>query len=916
MRRPLAVVALAAALLVPIVALAAGGTAQLARDLAGAGGTLAYHRDTGFARFYSAAPDAAALSAAGRWRSPEWVARRFLSTYGPLFGIDDADAQLALLSDDGSDSRTVLRFAQVHDGIPVLGGEFVLQVAGGSVTTVSGEAAPVKGVANEATVAAVAAANVARQAIGKARDLPPESLLTSEPQLAIYYPPLLGPGPERAALVWRLEVTSAQVPSMRELALIDATSGALALHFDSGEQARARAVYDALGGTALPGTLVRSEGSAASGDAEVDAGYDYSGDFYDFYFDRFGRDSFDGLGATLVTSIRYGGSCPNAFWNGEQANFCAGLTVDDVVAHEYSHAVTQYTSGLFYYYQSGALNEGMSDVFGEMIDLSNGSADDTAGVRWQVGEYSSLGVLRDMKNPPAYSDPDRLTSPYWYCAYSAQDNGGVHTNSTVLGKAGYLMVDGGTFNGYTITGLGIDKSAAIFYEMQVHLLTSGSDYEDVHEALPQACRNLVGSDGITEGDCDQVVAVVDATEMDQPPAVCGRSEAPYCPDGQVCTDLFYDDLEHPDLGRWTTYSLAGGNIWYYPQNPNPYFDMTYATSGTTNMFGDDVSGIHDGVIAMTSDVALPAGTQAYLRFNHSYLFEYGGSSYYDAGVVEYSLDGGNTWLDAADLFDANGYRGTVSSAYGNPLGGRPAFVAGSLGYTSSRLDLSSLAGQSVRFRFRIGLDADVGAWGWFIDDVRLYTASETPTPPGFSVSIDGGALYTNSTSVVLSLSAATGYNEMQVSNDGGFAGAAWEPFAATKAWQISEYGTSAIPRVVYVRFRDGAANEETRSDDIILDRAGPTGSVHATVSGSGMAIGSQVVLQLSASDDASGVAGMILADDSLFTGASWQSFASTAAWSGGSGIVYARFRDGAGNESAAYTAAYIAVPQRYLPLLQ
>src|SRR5678809_204665 len=92
--------------------------------------------------------------------------------------------------------------------------------------------------------------------------------------------------------------------------------------------------------------------------------------------------------------------------------------------------VTQYTSNLFYYYQSGAINESLSDVFGEFIDQTNGHGNDAPSVKWLLGEdVAGLGAIRDMKNPSSFGQPDRMTSPYYYTG--SGDSGGVHTNSGV-----------------------------------------------------------------------------------------------------------------------------------------------------------------------------------------------------------------------------------------------------------------------------------------------------------------------------------------------------------------------------------------------------------------------------------------------------------------------------------------------------
>src|SRR4029077_3318528 len=183
---------------------------------------------------------------------------------------------------------------------------------------------------------------------------------------------------------------------------------------------------------------------------------------------------------------------------------------------------------LFNYYQSGAISESLSDVWGELIDQGNSRGNDAPGVRGLTGEaVPGLPPVRNMANPPALGSPDKMTSPLY--ALAATDNGGVHINSGINNKAAFLMVDGGTFNGQTVTGLGATKVAKIYYEAQTHLLTSGSDYGDLYNALNQACTNLVGTaTGITALDCDQVGNATLAVEMNQQPASSFNTEAAFC----------------------------------------------------------------------------------------------------------------------------------------------------------------------------------------------------------------------------------------------------------------------------------------------------------------------------------------------------------------------------------------------------
>ena len=138
---------------------------------------------------------------------------------------------------------------------------------------------------------------------------------------------------------------------------------------------------DAAGGPAV----VRREGGAVSTVVDVNKAYDYLGETYEFYHSRFGRDSIDGAGMPMRATVRacdYRYSCPydNAFWDGEQMVFGQGYAAaDDVVGHELTHGVTQHTSRLFYISEAGAINESLSDIMGQFIDLANGTDDDAAG---------------------------------------------------------------------------------------------------------------------------------------------------------------------------------------------------------------------------------------------------------------------------------------------------------------------------------------------------------------------------------------------------------------------------------------------------------------------------------------------------------------------------------------------------------
>ena len=666
---------------------------------------ISYHATTGKVRFIGADVQQPIPQMPGLATSATCVegARAFLSAYGALFGLSDQSRELVVMRERTADGgRAFVRFQQVYEGIPVLGGELIVQMDSHlRVISAHGEVLPDVNVDMGSSIGAEAAREKAMRLVAKHYGLFETTLTATKPELWVYSPILLGaPGPCLVTLVWRMDVTSSDLLPVRELVLVDATRGNLVLHFDQIGAAKSRQVYDngndAQAG--LPGNgPVRGEGWGPTGIPSVDDAYSYLGDTYDFYYSVHGRDSIDDAGMPLICTARYcepWGACPypNAYWTGSQVVFGQGFSVaDDVVAHELTHGVTRHESNLFYFVQSGAINEALSDIWGEFVDLSNGKGNDDASVRWLIGEDLPDGAVRSLSNPPDLGCPDKMSSALFQCGL--EDNGGVHTNCGVGSKAAYLMTDGGTFNGITVTGLGITKVAQIFYEVQTNLLTSGADYQDLYDALIQASVNLIGTSGISRADVQQVRNAVDATEMNLRPADCTAVESPLC-DGGLAKTLFFDDMEDSALGNWVAVPIVGGSEWYYVSN--------YAASGDSSLWGSNQATVSDSYAFMDSAVRLPSN--ALLHFGHAFDFESWGSDLYDGGVIEYRIDGSATWHDAGPLIVENGYNGTIDDCCDNPLAGRSAFTGASYGYISTYLDLATLAGQNVRFRFRIGTD--------------------------------------------------------------------------------------------------------------------------------------------------------------------------------------------------------------------
>jgi Zn-dependent metalloprotease len=235
-----------------------------------------------------------------------------------------------------------------------------------------------------------------------------------------------------------------------------------------------RTIYDAKGTETLPGTKVRSEGDKAVKDVAVDEAYDGLGATFDLYSEVYGRDSIDGKGLPLVASVHYGQKYDNAFWNGDQMVFGDGdgevfgrFTASvSVIGHELTHGVTQYSAGLAYANQAGALNESVSDVFGALVEQYR-EGQTAAKASWLIGAgLFTSGVkgvaLRSMKAPgTAYDDPvlgkDPQPAHMKDFDRTRDDNGGVHINSGIPNHAFYLAAR-------AIGGRAWEKAGQVWYD--------------------------------------------------------------------------------------------------------------------------------------------------------------------------------------------------------------------------------------------------------------------------------------------------------------------------------------------------------------------------------------------------------------------------------------------------------------------
>ncbi|HSO12481.1 MAG TPA: M4 family metallopeptidase [Anaerolineales bacterium] len=275
-----------------------------------------------------------------------------------------------------------------------------------------------------------------------------------------------------------------------------------------------RIVYDAKNGSTLPGTAIRNEGDPPSSDIAVNEAYDGSGATYDLFKELYQRNSIDGNGMRLDSTVHYQKGYDNAFWDGEQMVYGDGdenLPVSerlfnrftiaiDIIGHELTHGVTQFEAKLNYSQQPGALNESMSDVFGSLVkqrhlNQTADQADWIIGAGLLTANVNGIGI-RSMKAPgTAYDDPvlGKDPQPAHMKDYvtTISDNGGVHINSGIPNRAFYITA-------VELGGYAWEKAGQIWYVALKNKLTSNSNFQDCANFTYQTAGELYGAGSIQQ----------------------------------------------------------------------------------------------------------------------------------------------------------------------------------------------------------------------------------------------------------------------------------------------------------------------------------------------------------------------------------------------------------------------------------
>jgi len=409
------------------------------------------------------------------------------------------------------DGTTQTRYQQLIDGAEVLGGQVtVFRDTAGVSTAVVGAHYPGLAPVNSVRLTRADALATAVEALGSAGTR--SATLRIDPRDGrLYYEVET----QRSAHRWIQWVDAATgnvtkkydavaegegVGVKGDRKQIDTTlaSGSWRLVSSDGRQV----THDAGNRTVLPGTIMTDANNiwdlilpgspSPSQPPAVDAHY-YGNLVDDFYGDTFSRNSIDDAGMPIISTVHYDVGYCNAFWNGVQMTYgdgdgaaCLPLSGGlDVVGHELTHGVTEFTSGLIYENESGALNESFSDMMGNTAEFyaDGRGLDPAAKPDWLIGEdVIPAGVyggaeagFRNMADPRADGDPDHYSER----ATGTSDNGGVHTNSGIPNHAYYLAVNGGRNAGcgispsghrhiadcdVSVRALGLDRASDIFYK--------------------------------------------------------------------------------------------------------------------------------------------------------------------------------------------------------------------------------------------------------------------------------------------------------------------------------------------------------------------------------------------------------------------------------------------------------------------
>lgn len=669
----------------------------------------------------------------------------------------------------GVDDRTYQRFRQYRDGAPVLGGDLIGQTDNrGYLRQLSGYFA-----ANNLFVAPAAAAlNIPDDELEAAAK---RALVEDYPQ-ALQWNAIDHGDTWASATPWkpssafpfhRCRTLEIQEPAggRAEMVYLDLRTGKVvfrhALHCSLQRQLHYRNTSTAnivwREGDAFPGSLNAEDQEMVRATEEV----------FSLYHRSFGREGYDGNGGDmrLVNQAAMSG-CPNARAYNYTILACDGVVGDDIVGHEWTHNYTNAMSGLLLSFESGAIHEGMADIFGEAVDLLNDRGLDlndqfpredcfTDNYRWSIAEDATAidTILRDLWAPNCKTDPEKRTSPLFIC--NSPTGPDIHSNSAVLSRTFALLVDGDTITSPSVRGIGLTKALHIFYHANANYVTRVTDFSALATMLRQSAQDLqdinlpaltlintvapLSNDSITEADLASLDSAMAVTELalpntcpstpvleQNPPEACEEPE-------QVFITVFSEDWEG-DTSGWV---LSENPVYPEDWSPKPWrLNEIALPDGRPGRaifapnahVGNCQSDRENGTSELTSPIiTLPDMVADFqLQFTHYFSIE----PNTDGGLLSYRMVGEETFTPVPrQAFTFNRYNELLdpASINNNPIAGAYAFsgaddlsTTGSWG--KSVVDLNSLGlmpGSQFQLQWVLGHDGCDGWLGWYIDDIEV-----------------------------------------------------------------------------------------------------------------------------------------------------------------------------------------------------
>jgi len=432
---------------------------------------------------------------------------------------------------------------------------------------------------------------------------------------------------------------------------------------------------------------------------------------YDYYLNIHSRNGIDGAGGpgvttagansgiSLITSrVHFGtsGRYNNAFWFNNRMSYGDGdgttfspLTTIDICGHEMTHGVTERTAGLTYASESGALNESLSDIMGSMVELySDGGA--VSANTWKIGEDAytpgtSGDALRSMSSPNSVGDPDHYSLRLYQGSCtpsSANDNCGVHTNSSISNHAYYLIANGGTnrVSGIAVTGIGTSPAERIFYRALTVYMTSSTNFSGARTATLNAATDLYGTgstqyNGVAQGWCAVGVGACPGGGTPTPtPTPGGGSE--------LLVNGGFEGSASPWVGSGTGYFYVNPGNYPHGGTGYIYFGVNNSVSGQSYQ-----------------QVTIPSAATGTLTFWLNVTSsETTTTTQYDKLFVEVRNTAGTLLATMATYSNLN--KGTAGV------------------YSQKSLNLSAYKGQTVRVQFRSTTDSSL-ATTFRVDDASL-----------------------------------------------------------------------------------------------------------------------------------------------------------------------------------------------------